>query len=524
MRIKKVKITNFYSAKKVEFDFDKQKNGIVLIEGQNKDAKGSNGAGKSILIESVVWGLFGKTIRKSTEEAMVNNRAKKEMSVEVYVDDLRIKRSKRPTSLQLWKGDEEITQDNALNTQKKIEELLNTNYKVFLASTVFGQQNNIEFLTATPDDKRTIIRNFLNLDDLFTMRESVKYLKSEYNQGSKRLSAVLAEQESSVTTYDQEIQVLKDQLADVDPELMDSCRDLTLDDVLSVEAHNRSVDKKVEDISREIVGAQRRAEAFLKDAKNNTCRTCGQEVKKPMSASQVEDKAALYDMEIESLGKDLAKAESARRKVVVSSKVFCTINEYKNIEDKMSFLERQKDALLEKMQNVHDERGDYNTQYEIMKFWEKAFSEQGIVKYVIRNILGYFNAQVNFYLSHLSRGKYFIEFDEALSETITHMEHEIHFISMSGGEKKKVSLAVLLGLQSLLGISNAEEVNLMFFDEIAESLDHEGMEGLYILLSELKKTKTLYVITHNNYLKSLMDNSTTVTMIKSKGISKLKTK
>ncbi len=156
-----------------------------------------------------------------------------------------------------------------------------------------------------------------------------------------------------------------------------------------------------------------------------------------------------------------------------------------------------------------------------MKFWEKAFSENGVVKFVIRNVLEYFNAKVNFYLSHLSQGKFFIEFDESLTETITHKSHTIHYISLSGGEKKKISLAVMLGLQSLLKISNTEDVNIMFFDEIAESLDAEGMEGLYILLSELKKTKTLYVITHNNYLKSLMDNAKTVTMIKSNGTSKL---
>ena len=64
----------------------------------------------------------------------------------------------------------------------------------------------------------------------------------------------------------------------------------------------------------------------------------------------------------------------------------------------------------------------------------------------------------------------------------------------------------------------------MFFDEVAENLDQEGLEGLYILLSELKKDKSLFVITHNNYLKSLMDNSKAFTMIKENGESKLKVK
>jgi len=56
----------------------------------------------------------------------------------------------------------------------------------------------------------------------------------------------------------------------------------------------------------------------------------------------------------------------------------------------------------------------------------------------------------------------------------------------------------MLGLQQLLTISHKEENNLMFFDEVAESLDQDGLDGLYILLSELKENKTLFVITHNN--------------------------
>ena len=82
----------------------------------------------------------------------------------------------------------------------------------------------------------------------------------------------------------------------------------------------------------------------------------------------------------------------------------------------------------------------------------------------------------------------------------------------------------MLGLQELLKISHNQKTNLMFFDEVAENLDQEGLEGLYILLSDLKKDKTLFVITHNNYLKSLMDNSKCLTMIKANGVSKLKGK
>ena len=40
-----------------------------------------------------------------------------------------------------------------------------------------------------------------------------------------------------------------------------------------------------------------------------------------------------------------------------------------------------------KIQDAHDIKQENNTNYEIMRFWEKAFSESGLVKYIIRNIL-----------------------------------------------------------------------------------------------------------------------------------------
>ena len=156
-----------------------------------------------------------------------------------------------------------------------------------------------------------------------------------------------------------------------------------------------------------------------------------------------------------------------------------------------------------------------------MRFWEKAFSESGLVRYIIRNVLELFNSKTNFYLSHLTKGKFSIEFDEELNETIRTNGKDINYISLSGGEKRKVGIAVMLGLQQLLTISQKEEINLMFFDEVAENLDQDGLDGLYILLTELKKDKSLFVITHNNYLKSLMDNSKTLSIIKNKGITNI---
>ena len=92
---------------------------------------------------------------------------------------------------------------------------------------------------------------------------------------------------------------------------------------------------------------------------------------------------------------------------------------------------------------------------------------------------------------------------------------------MSGGEKRKINLAVLLALKDLLLLTEKTQLNLIFFDEISENLDEEGVQGLYALLQEIKKEKNAFVITHNKYLKTLLDSSSRISIIKSDGVSRL---
>ena len=528
MQINKVEINNFYSVKNLSLKFDKYK-GLVLIEGDNKDTGGSNGSGKSVILESVVWGLFGKTIRKSTEEALVNNQEKKKCSVKLTInDDLVIERGKKPTFLRVTKGDKELTTDNAANTQALLEELLQTNYKVFLASSVFGQQNNIEFINATPEDKRTIIKNFLNLDDLFGMRESVKRLKSSFSQKIKQQDAVIKEHDKSIESYDKKLMSLEKLRQSVEGKYDEATLALSLDEVVSAEQENAAQDWNMKSISKQMNTVDKQIlslKARLKDPQNSEpCDKCGQMVTTPYHPKRIQIEIQDQLDKMTQLDQQRDDCLSKVKTLPITSTEYHKIIEYNQLKKESETFEDIKNETLDKIQEAHDIKQENNSNYEIMRFWEKAFSESGIVKYIIKNVLEYFNSKVNFYLSHLSQGKFFIEFDESLKETITHNKNSIHYMSLSGGEKRKISLSVMLGLQELLKISHNQKTNIMFFDEVAENLDQEGLEGLYILLSELKKDKTLFVITHNNYLKSLMDNAKTITMIKAKGVSKLRGK
>jgi len=199
---------------------------------------------------------------------------------------------------------------------------------------------------------------------------------------------------------------------------------------------------------------------------------------------------------------------------------FETLN---NVDVEVKVLKSQLTSQKRLAKKHSEEMMRTQKEYDLMRFWELAFSEQGLVKYIIRHILDYFNKMSNFYLATLTKGTFTISFDELLEEAIETKKGKVFFESLSGGEKKKVALSVMLALNDLLVLSGKERSNIMFFDEVADSLDREGVKGLCDLIERLTEKKKLFIITHNEYLSSLIENDATeIKVVKREGVTSFK--
>ena len=520
MKINKVEIQNFYSIKNDELVFSDH-SGLILVKGKNKDTGGSNGSGKSALFESVVWAIFGKTIRKSTEEALVNNDAKKNCQVSITINDtIRVERGKKPSFLRVWDGDTCLTQESMAATQIKLEEILCTNYKVFLASMVFGQHNNIDFLGATTDDKRLIIRNFLNLEELFKMRDKIRGMKSEYNANIKKVTAVIDELLRDILFLQEKVDSFPN--TKIKKSIAKLLEEYSLEDILAMESSQAKLEAEKKELVWVYPHKSRMQKALEEKRDKNKCPTCFREYENKFS---VEDAAVLeeenkdYLTSVEKQEKQIKIVQYRLDEIVIpiSSKEYAKNLELNKISEFTDRIKSKEDRVAE----LDLERNENNKNYEIMRFWEKAFSESGLIKHIIKNVLDVLNDKCNTYLGYLTNGRFGIEFDTELNEKIYNNYKPIHYISLSGGERRKVNLAIMLGLQSLLDLTGKEQSNIFFMDEVAENIDDEGIQGLYLLLQELKKKQTIFLITHNKSLKMLLESSPRITIIKANGESKL---
>jgi len=522
MKINRVEIENFLSVQKATIDFDKLSN-LVLVKGRNKDVKpeSSNGAGKSTIIEAVVFALFGKTLRKTSAKSLKNFNTKGKCSVKLTINDnIVIERVKSPPQLKLHINGVTEIQDSIASTQKRLESLLNTNINIFLASMVFGQENSMSFLTATPEEKRDILQSFLNMQELFAHRTAIKKLKSQYTADKKVKTALLSETNARITEISDKLKTLrkyredynklmtKDQKSFLRKHSMSEIRELEkVKTQKEQQLHKLELD--LQSLNKEIVFNKARIDA-LEDFK---CEHCGkQSSDTELTISNLFNAVKENSEKKKKLSKDI---ESLKKKIddisiPISDRELDVAEQIKDSSNKISLLNDDKKSKKKDALKYGKDLADHNKDYEIMRFWEQAFSESGMVKFVIQNILSFFNDRANFYLSTITKGVFTVEFNETLEEQLYNNGTECFFDSLSGGEKKRISLAVTLALNDLLVLSGKERSNLIFFDEVADSLDEVGMKGLHELIEEITKEKKLFLITHDEYLLSLVEDDAEV--------------
>ena len=521
MKIHKISFKNFYSYHDAELDLTKYGSGLVGIEGINKDGGGSNGAGKSVILEALVFGLFGRTIRKSNESAMVNLANKRGMVVELQVEDLLIRRGRKPSVFELYRGSEPLTQAHAATTQEVLEEALGIDYKTFMSAAVFGQHSTVDFLDATPDDKRKMINGFLNLSYIFDKKASIKTRRSKIKNEIRDLEVLINKLEKDIYKYGM---MINESL--ISAEQGDILQEYDLDDILQMQKDNWRIEseiRKLEDllkVSSDVRHARKTIKEGVGSDQSWTCKSCGTVFDGKLTQEQYDHCVRIVELHDNKVKVAKTEIKAWKDKLV---RIPCTPQEYtkwSTVAGNSNVRTLMTDSRAE-LEQASKEKFELEDKYDMLGFWDKAFSEKGLIKYVIRTVRDYLNDKCNYYLGYLTQGQITLTFDDELVENIEVGGSKRYYISLSGGEKRKVNLAVMLALQSILSVSNGTESNVLFFDEVAENLDQHGIQGLTELLYELRKDKTVFVITHNPHLASYMESHKKITIIKEEGVSRL---
>ena len=165
---------------------------------------------------------------------------------------------------------------------------------------------------------------------------------------------------------------------------------------------------------------------------------------------------------------------------------------------------------------------DTTAQYDKYKFWQDAFGNSGIKSLLLDSVTPFLNDRANEYLGKLSDSTISVQFNtqtklktgeyrEKFSIDVTNANGDDEYKGNSGGEKRRVDVAISLALQDLVSSRSNKKINLCLYDEAFDGLDAIGCEKVVSLLKEKQSEKdTIFVITHNDSLRSHFDNIITV--------------
>lgn len=193
MHLNKLVLRNFKKYRRADIEFNDGLTGIV----------GSNGSGKSTIVEAIAWALYGNRVSTIRREFIKNARAGASDSVEV---SLRLSRGRQEmTVIRTMRGKGQLAHAELLldgrpvargtrEVDLRLEEILKISYQDFM-KTFFARQKDLDnLLREGGTGKREYLLKLLGLDDireraLQQIREDTGNLKGQED----RLQGAMAE-------------------------------------------------------------------------------------------------------------------------------------------------------------------------------------------------------------------------------------------------------------------------------------------------------------------------------------------
>lgn len=168
-----------------ELDFIVPQNVTTLVFGNNmdNDSQGSNGSGKSALIEAIAIGLTGEPLRKVKADEIIRDDA------ENCVITLTLKNSdgtqavvsrqffrKSPQEIKVTLNDEVIPQATVNDYNKYVLELIGLTKEDLYSNFILSKNKYVSFLSSSDKDKKELINRFSNG---LLVDESLEFLESD---------------------------------------------------------------------------------------------------------------------------------------------------------------------------------------------------------------------------------------------------------------------------------------------------------------------------------------------------------
>jgi DNA repair exonuclease SbcCD ATPase subunit len=548
-----------------EVDFTKNSTNLII---------GSNGAGKSTVLDALTFSLFGKPFRKINKPQLINSTNDRDCKVEVEFDigstSWKVVRGIKPNIFEVYRDDSLLDQSAAaLDQQKWLEQnVLKMNYKSFTQIVILGSSTFVPFMQLPASHRREVIEDLLDIKIFSSMnnviKEKIRMLKDEI----KTLELKKESLNDKVKMQREFIEELENRGKD---NINNNNRKIS--DLMSeIELHmkeNSVTEERVFGFSKEqeyVTGAtdklrklgnlkgkiSQKVSTITKEhkffAENSVCPTCTQSIEETFRINRITD-AQSKAKELQSGYKELEEAikeeeERERQFLALSKEITKLTNEISQNNIKITGCQRQIRDLESEIQTITTQLENRNTEHEklenfrnnLQTTYEELASKKDSVNYydftysllkdggvktkIIKKYLPLINQQVNRYLQMMD---FYINFtlDEEFNETVQSPIHEdFSYASFSEGEKMRIDLALLFTWREVARFKNSVNTNLLIMDEVFDSsLDGFGTEEFLKIIRYVIKDANIFVISHKTGLEDKFES--VIKFEKHKGFSRM---
>ena len=535
-----------------EIDFTKNRTNLIV---------GTNGAGKSTVLDALCFSLFGKPFRKVNKPQLINSVNEKDCKVEVEFSigksDWKVVRGIKPAIFEIWKNDAILDQSSAaLDQQKWLEQnVLKMNYKSFTQIVILGSSNFVPFMQLSAAHRREVIEDLLDIKIFSSMntliKEKIRQSKEEIkildlkkesfldkvkmqenfieeleNRGKENIQKKL----HSISTLDKEVEVFMRESGILEENIFEKQKEV--EEYVGASDKLRKFGTLKGKISQKVSTLTKEHKFFTE---NTVCPTCTQEIDDTFRINRINDaqnKARELQSGYTELEEAIKEEEGRERQFnTITKEILKLTNDISQNNIKISGYQRQIRDLESEVQTITKQLENRNTEHEKLEsfkdnlkitydslaskkdtinYYDFSYSllkDGGVKSKIIKKYLPLINQQVNRYLQMMD---FYINFtlDQEFNETVQSPIHEdFSYSSFSEGEKQRIDLALLFTWREVARLKNSVNCNLMILDEIFDSsLDSTGTEEFLKIIRYVIKDANIFVISHKTGLEDKFES------------------